>query len=677
MNNPTLYVPFAKMPTRREGYGSKPSPAPAPLPQPSGTASTSTTTANNTWYHRQTDYSTFEGEMGGAERVDDPYQRVTSARKVDEWLGNEIVPKLRTGRVMPDGWKGNNSELPLPPPPPPPPDRDRGDSVDYSSEDARQPHTVPMYRYPSAGQGRPKNYGNNNTNNWREPEFYEAAQQVPSRSSLFERKLSSAPSESALSQFAEPPMLADIADDSKVALASWLRKESWTESRRTQSKPWRARYAVLLKQQLHLFRGDEHDQRAYASMVITEDTMVRVSPNGIWILEIVCPAMQPEFQLWRLQFEEKQQMIDWLSAITKAIDRAKAQQAIAVRSVAERGREGSIRKQVARSASRRRREENDEADSVVRKYFDMRESREVSATDARSHRSQRSAGKGSGNEIYTLEDMQRSPALEAAYVKMLDSKRITTTSDGSNKRPVSLYDRMEEQNPPERMSMDSNIQKKKIGFAEVPSPKLGGGGLYSNKRAVASTPNLTNSESSFHEPVGRKSTDDGWRRTSVDERPKAASSATEIVRKTSMRDRDDRSEKKKSIFGFLQFSRNSKSSTTSGGGLSGGTGGGERVTGLVSEGTASASGSPIVSNAVPPTAMYVQNRGSVITQASAGRMRSSTMSSAKSPVLTESELEYDDPEEELQRLKTQMKEMKKEVKALEKQQAKMKAFRFR
>ncbi|KAI8810057.1 hypothetical protein BJ742DRAFT_206108 [Cladochytrium replicatum] len=673
MNNPTLYVPFAKMPTRREGYGSKPSPVPAPLPQPSASNSTSTTTANNTWYQRQTDYSTFEGDMGGAERVEEPYLRVTSARKVEEWLGNEIVPKLRSGRVMPDGWKGSNSELPLPPPPPP--DRDRGgDSFDYSSEEARQPHTVPMYRYPSAGQGRPKNYGNNNY--WREPEFYDTVQQVPSRSSLFERKLSSAPSESALAQFAEPPMLADIADDSKVALASWLRKESWTESRRTQSKPWRARYAVLLKQQLHLFRGDEHDQRAYASMVITEDTMVRVSPNGIWILEIVCPAMQPEFQLWRLQFEEKQQMIDWLSAITKTIDRTKAQQAVAVRSVAERGREGSIRKQVARSASRRRREESDEADSVVRKYFDMREAREVSSTDARSHRSQRS-GKGSGNEVYTLEDMQRSPALEATYVKMLDSKRITSTSDGSNKRPVSLYDRVEEQNPPERMSMDSNVQRKKIGFTKVPSPKLaGGGGLYSNKRAVASTPNLTNSDNSFHEPVSRKSTDDGWRRTSVDEPTKAASSSTEIARKTSIRERDDRSEKKKSIFGFLQFSRNSKSSTTSGGGLSGGAGG-ERMSGLVSESTASASGSPIVSNAVSRTAMYVQNRGSVITQASGGRLRSSTISSAKSPVLPESELEYTDPEDELQRLKMQMKEMKKEVKALEKQQAKMKAFRFR
>ncbi|KAJ1561106.1 hypothetical protein HK096_005972 [Nowakowskiella sp. JEL0078] len=120
----------------------------------------------------------------------------------------------------------------------------------------------------------------------------------------------------------EQPVLRDLLERVD-AFTVFLRKQSWFESRSTKTKPWRERFAVLLPTELHLFRDDHSDSRAYASMPITGATSVTRSPSSsLYILDLECPVMPAEYELWRLQFYTESEMLEWRDEILRSIEAA-------------------------------------------------------------------------------------------------------------------------------------------------------------------------------------------------------------------------------------------------------------------------------------------------------------------------------------------------------------------
>ncbi|KAJ1560808.1 hypothetical protein HK096_007121 [Nowakowskiella sp. JEL0078] len=121
----------------------------------------------------------------------------------------------------------------------------------------------------------------------------------------------------------EQPLLRDLLGSADI-LTTFLRKQSWFESHSTKTKPWRERFAVLLPTELHLFRDNDGDCRAYASMPITANTSVtRTHSSSLYILDVECPAMPIDYELWRLQFNTESEMLEWHGELLNSIEMAR------------------------------------------------------------------------------------------------------------------------------------------------------------------------------------------------------------------------------------------------------------------------------------------------------------------------------------------------------------------
>ncbi|TPX67845.1 hypothetical protein SpCBS45565_g03422 [Spizellomyces sp. 'palustris'] len=97
---------------------------------------------------------------------------------------------------------------------------------------------------------------------------------------------------------------------------------------------WKRRYLVLDRGTLYLFRakGSQTQQSEVGSMLrITPDTCVRVSENGLWVLEILGSGVAADLlkdasdkekgtkKMWVIKCDGKDDMVGWLEAVRAAI----------------------------------------------------------------------------------------------------------------------------------------------------------------------------------------------------------------------------------------------------------------------------------------------------------------------------------------------------------------------
>ncbi|KND04109.1 uncharacterized protein SPPG_01548 [Spizellomyces punctatus DAOM BR117] len=95
---------------------------------------------------------------------------------------------------------------------------------------------------------------------------------------------------------------------------------------------WKRRYLVLDRGTLYLFRTKGSQQTELGSMLrITPDTCVRVSENGLWVLEILGSGVAADLlkdasdkekgtkKMWVIKCDGKDDMVGWLEAVRAAI----------------------------------------------------------------------------------------------------------------------------------------------------------------------------------------------------------------------------------------------------------------------------------------------------------------------------------------------------------------------
>ncbi|KAI8585204.1 hypothetical protein BDZ88DRAFT_433717 [Geranomyces variabilis] len=113
-----------------------------------------------------------------------------------------------------------------------------------------------------------------------------------------------------------------------ILFSGFLRKQTTTSIPGINPLAFKPRFLVLTDTFLYVFRSGNLTERAAEAMPITIATTAAVGADGLWVLELVSKvtdtvSTNTAIRNWKLQCSSRDEMVEWLSVLRSAIDRAK------------------------------------------------------------------------------------------------------------------------------------------------------------------------------------------------------------------------------------------------------------------------------------------------------------------------------------------------------------------